>query len=473
MEGMRHLSPKEPGTAPSGHPPVSQTCRIKHMEDKQSRFESIVNLFTTRLHAAHKTTPMLYGISGVLHNFCKHNLEEFKKQHVNKNKEFDRSALAKHNDIRIAYDDTGTAMQALYPSTFVAMVSQYDFLVSQCIREICTLKPEILNNSEKQLKYSEILSFEDFDEVKQWCLEETIEQVMRKNHEGQIEWIEKQLSCKLRPEDPVWKSFIESTQRRHLYVHTGGAVSDSYLKICRGHGIDFPPEVTQGVFLAIDQHYLTNTFTTLLIMGTLLSQVLWRKFAPDELELADKQINLFSYRLIDYNDYDSAIWLLKFAKNDIKKYSTENYRLSMLFNLAQAYKWKGENELCYKTIENLDPTALPSRFSLAYYSLTDDYANAKKAATAVIKAEELAKEDLCEWPIFKDFRQQNEFTELMQELFDEEWTPPTQDGLRTPFERMLSKWGVSKVGIEIAMPEIKSEKQSENTSPDTDLSDPS
>lgn len=107
----------------------------------------------------------------------------------------------------------------------MSLISQFDAYFGNIIKTIYYKKPEILSTSEKSIKYSEIIKINSIDELKEYIIEQEIEAVLRKSHNDQFKWLENKLNMKLRQGLNCWPTFIESTERRNLFVHCDGCVS--------------------------------------------------------------------------------------------------------------------------------------------------------------------------------------------------------------------------------------------------------
>ncbi len=60
------------------------------------------------------------------------------------------------------------------------------------------------------------------------------------------------------------------------------------------------------------------------------------------------------YDLICQEKYALAINLTEFATEVIKKFDTDEIRLHIMLNKAQAYKWSGNMEECLKILHSVD-----------------------------------------------------------------------------------------------------------------------
>jgi hypothetical protein len=131
-----------------------------------------------------------------------------------------------------------TAGTRLLPQSFVvALVSLYDSFLGGLLRALYRAKPEMLNQSEKHLTYSQLSQLNSLVEAKEYILEKEIEAILRTSHSDQFDCMESRFKVELRKDLPIWPTFIELTERRNLFVHCDGQVSAQYLTVCDRHKV--------------------------------------------------------------------------------------------------------------------------------------------------------------------------------------------------------------------------------------------
>jgi hypothetical protein len=121
---------------------------------------------------------------------------------------------------------------------FVGLVSAYDKFLSDIIRAIFIARPEFLSSSERNLSFKDLIEIGSVEAARERIIEKEIETVIRKSHAEQIKWLESKLNMTLTKGLDIWPDFIEICERRNLFSHTGGVVSEQYIKICKEHGCD-------------------------------------------------------------------------------------------------------------------------------------------------------------------------------------------------------------------------------------------
>jgi hypothetical protein len=392
--------------------------------DAGSRFEeAILSFFSDleSLHTSHRIVgPMLYAAEVQ----CRNELKSIVEKHTTETEEDDGSSSMEFPDHRylarfleLAKDlrRTERASELVRRGVLVNMVSQFDALVGQLIRAMYRVVPEKLNSSERNVTLSELISAVSVDSVIENLIEKEVETRLRASHPDQFAWLEKAIDTPLTKDLPSWSAFIEITERRNLYVHADGKVSDQYLKICAKHGVPLSADCRIGTQLEVEIKYLDDSYNTLAEIGIKLGQVMWRKLAPNELDEADTNLNTVAIELIKHQEYGLAERLLEFSSKYCSKRMSERNSLNMILNQAQNFKWSGRSALCSELLSGIDWAAKSNLYQLAYAVLQDDFENAGMLMVKV--GSDLTKLSYIDWPIFKDFRTTVQFAEAYKKIF--------------------------------------------------------
>ena len=224
-----------------------------------------------------------------------------------------------------------TAASVIIPRSFViALVSQFDAFLGRLLRAVYANRPEILNASERNLTFANLIEFNSIDEAREYVLEKEIEAVLRESHTEHFDYLERKLGIELRKGLDIWPTFIEVTERRNLFVHTDGVVSTQYIAVCKKHKVNLILGEKVGQVLEADPGYLNTTYNCLYEIAVKLSQVLWRKLLPGELEEADIYLTMVCYELLKREEYTLTGRLLDFALT-LPRHSSQRFKLVWVF----------------------------------------------------------------------------------------------------------------------------------------------
>jgi hypothetical protein len=149
---------------------------------------------------------------------------------------------------------------------------------------------EILNGSDRTITFPELVAFDSIESARNHVVEKEVESILRESHADQFDWLEKKFKLPLRKDLSIWSDFIEVTERRNLFVHSGGQVSGQYLKVCQSHKFD-TGKTSKGDVLAVSPDYFSKAYGIVFEIGVKLAHVLWRKLMPEERKRADQNMN--------------------------------------------------------------------------------------------------------------------------------------------------------------------------------------
>jgi hypothetical protein len=314
--------------------------------------------------------------------------------------------------------DNVTTANTLVPRVFVlALVGQFDAFVGRLLRDVFLLQPKVFMTSDKTVTLAEILDLGSLELATEHLLDKEIESVIRKSHSEQFVWMENKFNIELRKDLSSWPIFVEITERRNLYAHTNGVVSDQYLMACRKHGVILPSDCTKGTTLSLTPEYFQDAYECIFEIGIKLSQVLWRKLRPDQTSDADKCLTKTTFDLLVAGKYNLACVLLDFACEVLKKYSSDESRRVYTINRAQAYKWANNEDKCQSILSGEDWSACGLNFKLAVAVLRNDYNEAASLMRVIGVNGAPHETDYHEWPLFKEFRKTDEFAASYEEVY--------------------------------------------------------
>lgn len=401
-------------------------------DTKTTNIEAEINLFIKHINAIGDVLIGLVIAMQELEVNSKKKLTSFEEEHCEDDE--DDSDVMKvptlryreWKQLRDRYEHIALSRILLPRSLLVSLISQYDAYLGRLIKRIVLSKPEVLNGSEKNLSFATLISFKSISEAREHILEKEIEGVLRLSHSDQFDWMEKKFALPLRKDLKSWPSFIELTERRNLFVHTDGVVSSQYIISCQNHHYPLDKDLNEGKRLGVPQEYFEKAHSIILEIGVKLGHVLWRKLFPDEREKADNHLGEVTFDLIDHGKYDQATNLLDFICEDIKKFYTESHKLMFIINRAQAYKWNGNEEFCKKIMKREDWSAKDERFQLAEAVLSDNWKKASAIMRRIGNSGKVRKSHYLHWPLFKEFRRQDEFQKTYAEVFEEEFANHTE-----------------------------------------------
>ena len=337
-----------------------------------------------------------------------------------------------------------TASDIISQSFVVSLVSLYDAFLGAILRVIFLLKSESLNLSNIQISYADLVEYKTVEDARNHIIEKEIETVLRKSHLEQIKWVENKFDIKLKTDSQLWVQFFEITERRNLFVHSSGKVSQQYLSACKSTQYSHKYPVARGDTLGVPDDYFPESHECVTEVGFELAHTLWRKIFPEDRKAADSDLSYICYELLVEERYKLAQKLLKFGIGQ-KKFFSDHYRRTLIINYAQSLKWDGDSKGAVQVVEGEDWSACANEFKLAEAVLLNDIDRAIAIMRQIGPSSIPSMGDYCEWPLFKEFRKDSKFSSAFSELFN------------IPFEEALKN-------SQMAIYEQKSEIQKDTVS---------
>jgi hypothetical protein len=234
----------------------------------------------------------------------------------------------------------------------------------------------------------------------------------------QFAWLRDVFGTEFTKNLPNYPRFVEFSQRRHLYVHNDGRVSVKYLEVCKRLGAfrDDEPRLGSHRLCTVDvvQH-AAEVFSEI---GCKLAWVLWRREFPETRYEADRWLLNKAVDWVAETRFDLVIEVLGFVIHHLPpthRPADDIYEY-MVLNLAQAYKWKGNEDMCARTVQLLDWVHRPAmcRLAVAVLRESDQVIQFWLGNEDCILEFDNNPSGLKTWPIFQAVRDKDYFREYTQ-----------------------------------------------------------
>lgn len=400
-----------------------------------SKIKEVTESFIKHIESLSTTLPLTMVLIQNIHNETVEKYEEFEEQHIDYEEREDdvvrlieADHLNKFQKIDKNLAKTGIAQKVLPRSFVVSLVSQFDAFIGSLVRELLNAKPEILSDSERKLSFSQLSEFPSLEDAKEYIIDKEIDGLLRDSHADQFKWMSKKFNIKLDPKQDLWAKFIELTERRNLFVHADGKITTQYLSVCKDHGVDIDSDHTVGSELWVPQDYFEEAYSVIFEIGVKLSQVLWRKIIPQEIDEADKQLISFGFDLLKEEKYNLAYRICHFGTDSLKNIHSEEHNRFLAINKSLALKWNGENEESKELINSFDWSGWKDELLLAVEVINDNYENTYELMHNIgDDSELLSHTNYRHWPLFKEIKQKEKFRETYEEIFDHSFSEFTKE----------------------------------------------
>lgn len=403
------------------------------------QFNQILSDFLDEITSLNETLPLVMALVSIKDKQKEKELNEFiKKRTIKKDKTAIQDSSEPSDEeeeiVSLGIEDyiqfkelqknvniASIAFKVIPRSLFVSLISQFDAYLGNLIKKIYELFPEKLNECEKNLTYSQLIEFRSIDEAKDYIVEREVESVLRESHTYHFEWLEKKLSTTLRKDLPIWSTFIEVTERRNLFVHNDGHVSNQYLTVCKKNKVHLPKELKTGDILHVDAEYFQKAYECIFELSVKLNQVIWRVLIANDLKNADDGLNEICYDLIQKEKFGLADILLDFATNILPRHHNELSKNVFIINQALSKYLAGKKEESDKILNQKDWSASNNSFKLAVNVLKENYDEAFTLMMQIGHSEDVPRHAYQTWPLFKKVRENQVFLDTYKSIFKEDY----------------------------------------------------
>ncbi len=128
------------------------------------------------------------------------------------------SILVYWQRLRKKVDKIELSKKVIEQSFVTSLISQYDAFLGKLIQALFLMRPETLNASEKNISLSQLQTFKTIENARDFIIGKETENVMRKSHTDQIDWLEKQYNQELIKHSP-WQN-LSNLRKDVIYLST-------------------------------------------------------------------------------------------------------------------------------------------------------------------------------------------------------------------------------------------------------------
>ncbi|MDL1989052.1 MAG: hypothetical protein LWX08_15710 [Deltaproteobacteria bacterium] len=299
---------------------------------------------------------------------------------------------------------------------FLTLFATFDAFTGDLLTAVYAKKPELFNSLDRSMSISEMLTYGNVDDIKKIILASEIEAFRRKSYLQQFQALENRFVLNLR-KFKNWSKFVECGQRRNLFSHCDGRVSEQYISICNDNEFKLPEDTIVGSKLKLSTEYLFNSCNLIIEVILKLGQTIWRKLLPQELEEADKQLISIQYDFLRQSDWRCAIMAGDYAVSLPNYASTVNSIILMINHIIALKNCKLDDQV-NKLLDSQDWSALCNDFRIAEKVLREDYDAALDIMEKIgMKGDFIDEHAYHVWPLFREFRQTEQFLKGYKKVY--------------------------------------------------------
>jgi hypothetical protein len=293
-------------------------------------------------------------------------------------------------------------------SIITSIVSKFDAFFMKLLELAYRQNPGWLKNPDKKISYKELLEIESLDKAKSEIVIREVDTLMRDSHHAQITFLDGRLKLGIEEGFDRWKDFLEITERRNLFVHTGGAISPPYLDNCKRWQIPLPEKVKLGGYLSASDEYIARAVDCFYESSVRLLQASVRRLFPTSYDGLDSHLNNKTVELLTNERWDLAERLFEYAihiPKDLRGKGEIEY--FYLVNLCIALKFAGKN--FEERLHAIDWRPFHPKYHFAVAILEDRFEEAEKLMRTSAVQEEVSELHFKDWPLLREFRKTERF----------------------------------------------------------------
>jgi len=296
----------------------------------------------------------------------------------------------------------------LRKSSLISLMASFETFISQIIQYHYQKFPKAFSSNSDKLSLEKIRELGSLEEAEQLLISNEIDSLLRGNIQSQLEYFEKQLNIDLKPVQSYIEDLIEMSQRRNLLVHNDGIINKQYLlKTPKKH----LHKIKEGDKISINQEYLLNAIKLINTVCIILFQQCFRKWEKDSINNFNEiLINIFYEALLE-EDYN----LIENLYNYIDSIDIKNDKEKRILVINYCISLKEENKIdkMNDVIDQYDWSATSTDFNMALSILQNENKQAYRYIKQLLASNNLNKDTLREWPIFKPLREKKKFKKII------------------------------------------------------------
>jgi hypothetical protein len=295
-------------------------------------------------------------------------------------------------------------------SLLTVAIASFEFLLAGIYKYHLLQHPKQLESDEKEFSLADLMELGSVRDAQRVLAERRADTFMTRRLDEWSAWAKRILGQSFENLSLDAPHLNEMFQRRHIIVHSGGAVDKRYLQRVE---LSEDMKLDIGDELPVSDIYLYQALDELEVLGHALIAVSRSKWHPNEADQATGQLNL---RILDLMQAGRFTLARKLADVGCTLEQSDSDRWIVRVNGWLAMKRLGEFEACRQQVIDWDITALASQFKLARACLLDEVDRAFEYLALTLKSREAMPGQAWDWPILDELRDDPRFPQVFAEV---------------------------------------------------------
>lgn len=206
-----------------------------------------------------------------------------------------------------------------------------------------------------------------------------------------------------------------------MFVHTGGVVSSQYIDKCKGFGCKVTSSL--GDSLGSDIEYFNSAFLVYFEIGLRIGQASYRRVFEGELEIADRALNNLAVKFMNLGEYSLSEVITEFDLSIPEKLRSSEIEFLYFAKINRAVSQNFQGKDFEKGLSEDPWKVFHPKYSLSIHVLREEYADAAKLMRSDEIKSSVGQDGLRAWPVFKFFRETDEFKKSYKEIYGNDYVP--------------------------------------------------
>jgi hypothetical protein len=310
---------------------------------------------------------------------------------------------------RMSHGQLAPRSALLHGSLLTVAVASFEFLLAGLFSFHLIAFPNQLKDDEQEFSLADLVELGSIEEARRRLIERRVDSFMRRGLDDWSRWSERVLGGPFSDLALDFPHLNEVFQRRHIVVHSGGAVSRSYLERVTHSGE--PPSL--GEELPVSAEYMRSALDELEVLGLGLLAVARHKWDSGEPDRAADTLNVAVYELLRAERWPEA---KKLAEVGCQIAHSDSSRWMLTVNGWLAIRGMDELTDCLDAIRNWDVSALAPQFKLARACLLEESDEALRQLELTLKERTGHIRPIWEWPLLDGLRENSRLNEIFSQF---------------------------------------------------------
>lgn len=304
------------------------------------------------------------------------------------------------------------AERGLRSAMLLMMCAYFDRFIGDMMTAAFEIKPELRRALRREISFADLADLPSINSVHQLVVEKEIEATLRSSRAQQLSWFVSR--CGMEPVDEILAAELtDVSEMRNLIAHHGGYVTNRVGFGSAQQQVGMLRHYRAGEPINVTREHIKHTHDVLFTAAVAISQFVWRNLREEQIDAADQSFHDITYTCLALEEFTLANRVLLLSKA-FRETSAPARRLVNTVNLAQSYKWIGDQAGCRSVLETEEWELHDTAFRLAVAVLRDEWDVAESFMHECTREGLIDRSEFEDWPVFRAFRDTEHYHRAME-----------------------------------------------------------